>query len=98
MKNLILILTVIIIIFAGGLLRFYDLGGMPPGLNIDESSMGINALSLLETGRDRYGKELPVLFRSFGSFQAPLYTYLSVIPVSIVGANTFSIRVVSAVF
>jgi len=35
MKNLILILTVIIIIFAGGLLRFYDLGGMPPGLNID---------------------------------------------------------------
>ena len=98
MKNLILILTVIIIIFAGGLLRFYDLGGMPPGLNIDESSMGINALSLLETGRDRYSKELPVLFRSFGSFQAPLYTYLSVIPVSIVGANTFSIRVVSAVF
>ncbi len=97
MKIKILLFSLIIII-AGGLLRFYDLGGIPPGLNIDESSMGMNALSLSETGRDRYGKELPVLFRSFGSFQAPLYTYLSVMPISVFGPNIFSIRFVSAFF
>lgn len=97
-KNITLVLAVTAIVIIGAVLRLYNLGEIPPGLNIDESSMGYNAFSLSETGRDRYGKEFPILFRSFGSFQPPLYTYLTVIPVSLVGPSIFSVRVVSAIF
>ncbi|NMD00276.1 MAG: hypothetical protein GYA62_11230 [Bacteroidales bacterium] len=71
------------------------INSVPFGLNIDELSQGYNAVSLLQNGRDRYGKFLPVLFKSYGSFQPPLYTYLTTIPVFIFGKSNFSIRFVS---
>lgn len=87
----------LIIILGATIVRFYQLNKLPPGLIIDESSEGYNAFSLLHTGKDRYGQSFPVLFRSFGSFQAPLYTYLSIIPIYFFKNTIFSIRVVSAV-
>ena len=93
-KQIIIFLVVILIT---GLLRFYQLDKIPPGLIIDEASEGYNAFSLLHTGKDRYGQSFPILFRSFGSFQAPLYTYLSVIPIYLFGNSIFSIHFVSAV-
>ena len=94
LKNAIILLAVILV---AGFLRFYQLDKIPPGLIIDEASEGYNAFSLLHTGKDRYGQSLPILFRSFGSFQAPLYTYLSVIPIYLFGNSIFSIHFVSAV-
>lgn len=93
-KHIIIFLAVILI---AGLLRFYQLDKIPPGLIIDEASEGYNAFSLLFTGKDRYGQSFPILFRSFGSFQAPLYTYLSIIPIYLFGNSIFSIHFVSAV-
>lgn len=87
----------IIIILIAVVLRFYQLDKIPPGLNIDEASEGYNAFSLLHTGKDRYGETLPIMFRSFGSFQAPLYTYFSIIPVYFFGNSIFSIHFISAV-
>lgn len=78
------------------LVRLYQLDTIPFGLNIDEASMGYNAYSLLETGKDRYGQAFPVIFRSFGSFQAPLYTYLTIPAVLLLGANIFAVHLVSA--
>lgn len=85
------------IILLAVILRFYQLDKVPPGLIIDEASEGYNAFSLLQTGKDRYGETLPIMFRSFGSFQAPLYTYLSMIPVYLFGNSIFSIHFVSAI-
>lgn len=91
------IIIFISIITVSVILRFYQLDNIPPGLTIDESSEGYNAFSLLHTGKDRYGQSLPILFRSFGSFQAPLYTYLTIIPIYLFGNSIFSIHFVSAV-
>lgn len=77
-------------------LRFYQLDKIPPGLLLDEASEGYNAFSLLHTGKDRYGESFPILFRSFGSYQAPLYTYFSIIPIYLFGNSIFSIHFVAA--
>lgn len=95
MKNSKLLLFIIILIAA--FLRFYNLGTVPAGIHPDEESHGYNAFSLFETGKDRYGESFPILFRSFGSYQPPLYTYLAVLPVKLMGNTIFSIRSVSAV-
>lgn len=78
------------------LLRFYKLGSIPAGLHADAASQGYNAYSILQTGRDRYGQSFPILFRSFGSYQPPLYTYLTIIPVSIFGNTAYSVHFISA--
>lgn len=77
-------------------IRLYQLDQIPSGLNIDEASMGYNAYSLSQTGKDRYGQSYPVIFRSFGSFQAPLYTYLLIPAVKLFGTNIFAVHLVSA--
>lgn len=78
------------------LVRLYQLDRVPFGLNIDEASMGYNAYSLLQTGKDRYGQAFPLIFRSFGSFQAPLYTYFTVPAVLLFGTSFFAVHLVSA--
>ncbi|MDO8638363.1 MAG: glycosyltransferase family 39 protein [Candidatus Daviesbacteria bacterium] len=77
-------------------LRFYQLGINPAGLHGDGASQGYNAFSILHTGKDRYGETFPIIFRSNGSYQPPIYTYLTIIPVSIFGNTPFSARFISA--
>lgn len=90
-------LVLIIFILLGIGLRFYQLGQIPVGLHADEASQGYNAYSLLETGKDMYGLPYPILFRANGSYQPPVYTYLSIIPIYFLGNTAFSIRLVSAI-
>ena len=78
-------------------LRVYKINTLPLGLNVDEVSQGYNAYSILLTGRDRYGQLFPILFKSYQSFQPPLYTYLTAIPTFILGMNNLSVRLVSLV-
>lgn len=94
--NLLELILVLLIAIFGALLYFYKLESIPPGLYVDEALSGYNAYSILETGRDEYGKSFPILFRFFGSYSPPLYTYLSVIPVKIFGLNVFATRFISA--
>lgn len=89
------ILLILIIILAA-FLRLYRLDEIPAGIHADEESHGYNAFSLLETGKDRYGQSFPILFRSFGSYQPPLYTYLSILPVKVFGNTIFAARFLSA--
>ena len=90
-------LIFLFIIALAGFLRFWQLGEIPPGLNIDEVSEGYNAYSLLETGKDRYGMVTPVIFKSFGSYQPPIYTYLTVLPILIFGPTIFAVKAVTAI-
>ncbi len=87
----------ILIIGLAFFLRFYKLGEIPAGIHPDEESHGYNAFSLLKTGKDRYGQTFPILFRSFGSYQPPVYTYLAMVPVGLFGNTIASVRSVSAV-
>lgn len=88
-----IIIFILLLAFA---LRFFKLGTIPPGLHGDGASQGYNAFSLLNTGKDRYGESFPILFRSLGSYQPPLYTYLTTIPIAIFGNTAFSTYFISA--
>lgn len=76
--------------------RFYKLGETPKGFYLDEAALGYNAYSILETGKDEFGKKWPVLFRSFTDFKAPVYTYLLIPIYKIWGMNMWSTRLLSA--
>jgi len=89
------VLLLIILILAG-FLRFYQLGQNPPSLDWDETAEGYNAYSLLKTGKDEYGKRLPLSFRSFDDYKPPLYIYMTVPSVAIFGLNDFAVRFPSA--
>ncbi len=69
-------LLFIIVLLIGGYFRFYKLGEVPKGFYLDEAAIGYNAYSLKVTGKDEFGKTLPVVFRSFGDFKAPVYGYI----------------------
>lgn len=86
------------ITFLAIVLRFYLLGLYPVSLNLDEVAIGYNAYSILETGRDEYGTWFPIAFRSHDDYKAPLYIYLTTIPIALWGLNAVSVRFVSAVF
>lgn len=94
-KNSLILVGVILV--TAIFFRVYEIDVLPLGLNVDEVSQGYNANSLLQTGRDRYGKFLPILFKSYESFQPPLYTYLTIMPTFIFGKGNFSVRLVSVV-
>lgn len=91
-NHFILFLVVILAVF----LRFYQLDNAKHGFYLDEAAIGYNAYSILQTGKDEFGKPFPLLFRSFTDFKAPFYIYLSVIPIKALGLNIFSTRFLSA--
>lgn len=81
----------------GGFLRFYGIAKNPVSLSIDEVAFGYNAYSILRTGRDEYGKFLPLTFKSTGDYKNPVPIYLMVPSIALFGLNEFSIRVPTAV-
>ena len=96
-KKYIWIILVGIIILAAGL-RLWQLGNIPPSPDWDEVALGYDAYSIIHTGRDEFGKFLPVVLRSFDDYKPALYAYLTIPSVLIFGLNTFAVRLPSALF
>lgn len=80
------------IIITASLLRFYNLTKLPSSLNLDEVAIGYNAYSILKTGQDEYGTPWPIAFRSHDDYKAPLYIYLTTIPIAIFGLTPLAVR------
>lgn len=78
-------------------LRFYQIQSLPPSLNWDEVSIGYNAYSIFKTGRDEWGNFMPLSFRAFGDYKLPLYIYLDVPFVAILGLNEIAVRLPSVI-
>lgn len=92
--NLFLIAVIILAFF----FRFYKLGEVPNGLYQDETAIGYNAYSILTTGKDEYGKVMPIYFKSFGDQKLPVYIYATVVSEKLFGVNSFAVRFPSALF
>lgn len=95
MKKFVLITFVIIVIVAA-FLRLWQLGNVPPSPDWDEAALGYDAYSIIHTGRDEFGKFLPVVLRSFDDYKPALYAYLTIPSVYIFDLNLFSTRLPSA--
>lgn len=90
------ILIIVIIIFAFSL-RFWQIDKIPPSLNWDEISLGYNAYSVLQTGKDEWGVPWPVSFRAYGDYKLPAYVYLDVPFIATFDLNEWGVRLPSVV-
>ena len=90
-------LLLLAIVCLAGLLRFWQLGSLPPSLTWDEAAWGYNAYALGIDGRDEFGRFLPMDYlESFGDYKPPVYAYLDVVPVKVLGLTAFATRFPSA--
>lgn len=74
------------------------ISGIPPSVYWDEASIGYNAYSILQTGKDEWGEFMPIHFRAFGEFKLPVYIYSVAIFEKIFGLNELSIRLPAVFF
>lgn len=83
-------------------LRIPNISRYPAGFTADEADLGYNAYSILKTGMDEWGTPWWKLFftnmRSFGDYKLPLYSFLTIPSIAILGLNEFAVRLPSAVF
>ena len=93
-QNVFLILILLLSFFT----RFYQLGSWPEAFAADEAALGYSAWSILTTGRDEWGKLLPLTLRSIDDWKPAIYSYLAIPGVALVGATEWSARLPSAVF
>lgn len=94
-KNKIIIFLTAVVLIAG-FFRFYNLDQVPASLYWDEVSIGYNAHSIAETGKDEYGESFPLLFRAFEDYKTPGNIYLTALSVKVFGLNETSVRLPSA--
>lgn len=89
---------IFVILLIAAILRLINLSANPPHLTPDEAALGYNAYSILKTGKDEYGINLPIIFKSFGDYKPGLYVYLAVPSILIFGLNELAVRLPSALF
>ena len=87
-----------LIVFIGFILRTYRLSDIPHGFFCDEASIGYNAYSILNSGRDEYGVSLPIFFQSFGEYKSPIEVYSTVPFVGLFGLSEFATRLPSTIY
>lgn len=96
-KHLVKILLVIIIALAF-FLRFYKVTSIPPSLNWDETAIAYNAYSILKTGKDEWGKTMPIHFKSYGEYKLPGQIYASIPGIALFGLNELGVRIAPVVY
>lgn len=91
-------IILIIIIFFAFFLRTWHLESVPDGVYCDEASVGYDAYSILNTGKDFHGHSWPLFFESFGEWKSPMAIYSTVPSIALFGLNPFATRFPSAIF
>lgn len=93
-----LLVCVVAVIVLFSLFRFSFLAEFPSGFFVDESSIGYNAQSILQSGVDEHGAAFPLFFKAFGDYKNPLFVY-SVVPLlALFGDSITSVRLASALW
>src|SRR4030043_771765 len=98
MKRKVELFLLLCVIIAAFFLRSYKVTQIPPSLNWDEVSIGYNAYSILKTGRDEWGKFLPLHFKSYGEYKLPAQIYGSIPGIAVFGLNELGVRITPVVY
>lgn len=85
-----------LVILIAAFIYLWKISIVPSSLYADETTVGYNAYSILQTGKDEYGKSFPILFRLFGAYTPPLFVYVLTPFISFFGLNSFALRLPSA--
>ncbi len=85
-------IIIFLLIIVGMLVRVWQFGELPKGLTWDEAAIGYNGWSVINYRRDEWLDFLPISFRSFGDYKAPLAIYINGIFTSVFGISHSSIR------
>lgn len=97
-KKIIILSLLFGVLLLGFLLRFYKIGEVPASPDWDEAALGYNAYSILLTGKDEYGKFLPVVLRSFDDYKPAFYAYLVIPFIKLFGLSIISVRLPAILF
>lgn len=90
------ILLVFIFLLASAL-RLFHISTNPPAISWDEASLGYNAFTILNDGKDEFGEKYPLdRFTAFGDYKPPGYIYAAVPSVAVFGLSEFAVRLPSA--
>ena len=76
----------------------WRLAEVPRGLYVDESSIGLNAATIAESGRDEHGTPWPVFFKAFGEWKNPVYIYGAALVFKVAGVSVAALRATSFLF
>jgi hypothetical protein len=93
MKKLLILIFIFLLALS---LRFHTLSNFPKSLYWDEASIGYNAYSIIQTGKDEWGKTSPWFFEAFNEYKFPIPIYLTAISIKLFGENEFAVRFPSA--
>ena len=96
-KDKIFIAVVVLICIIGFLVRIIGIDHYPNALNVDETSAGYEAFSILNYGIDRNGNKLPVFLVAWGSGQNALFSYLIIPFIKLLGLSALTIRLPMAI-
>jgi len=99
MNKKIELLLLVAILFIAAFLRFWQLGDNPATLYWDEAAIGLDALSISQTGKDMNNQSwLSPVFGSYGDFKAPVLIWLTSLTVGLFDLNPWAIRLPVALF
>ncbi len=79
------------------LTRCFALGSIPAGLTVDEAAIAYNGYGIFTQRRDEWLNRLPISFRSYGDYKAPLAIYVNGLSTAIFDLQPFAIRLPFAV-
>ena len=92
-------IILLIILTLGIFLRFFHLGSNPPSIYWDEASIGYEAYSISQTGKDMHSNSwFQAIFPGYGDYKAPVYIWLTSLSIKLFGPTTSAIRIPSALF
>ena len=92
-RSLVIFVAVILIFF-----RFWKINSVPISLFGDEVDVGLQAYSILTTGKDYMGDRFPVMFHSFSEYRLPMQLYLDTPFIKLFGLNAWGVRFPSVIF
>lgn len=93
-----ILISLIGIILLAFVLRIYQVTHNPPSLNWDEISIGYNAYSILQTGKDEWNQAFPVHFKAYGEYKLPVQLYVSIPGIYLFGLNELGVRITPVVY